>query len=109
MERSPLPAEGDVRVRFFGILRALRKEQGLEPYGEMHVSIPPMPASELARRLGLPLDRIEGVFCNHRIHPLSHVIRPGDEIAFVPKGTPGPHRYFLGLYQAGQEGSHPSE
>jgi hypothetical protein len=30
-------------------------------------------------------------------------ISPGDRVAFVPYGTPGPHRVFLGLYAAGKE------
>ena len=32
-------------------------------------------------------------------------VSPGDRVAFVPYGTPGPHRVFLGLYTAGKEES----
>jgi nitroreductase len=53
--------------------------------------------------MGLPVDTIEGAFCNHSIHGLAHVVMRGDQVAFVPYGTPGPHRYFLGLYEAGHE------
>ena len=56
----------------------------------------------IATRLDLPHDLIEGVFCNHTVYGLDHVIRPGDRIAFVPYGTPGPHRFTLGLYDAGR-------
>ena len=60
-------------------------------------------AAEIATRLGLPHDLIEGVFCNHTVYGLDHVIRPGDRIAFVPYGTPGPHRFTLGLYEPAEE------
>jgi hypothetical protein len=50
---------------------------------------------------------IEGVFCNRVVHGIDHVIKPGDRVAFVPKGTPGPHRFFLGLYAAGKDSDTP--
>lgn len=92
---------GTIRVRFFGVLHALRRERGLPAHEVLAVPAAGVVASELAGRLELPLESIEGVFCNHHVRSLDVVIRPGDEIAFVPKGTPGPHRYFLGLYGAG--------
>ena len=57
---------------------------------------------DLAASLGLPADRIEGVFVNHTVQGLNSLIRRGDRIAFVPYDTPGPHRLFLGLYDAGK-------
>ncbi len=60
---------------------------------------------DLARRLALPLGEIEGVFVNGRVRGPEHVILPGDRVAFVPKGTPGPHRFALGLYAAGRSAS----
>ncbi|PKQ29248.1 MAG: hypothetical protein CVT60_06370 [Actinobacteria bacterium HGW-Actinobacteria-10] len=98
------PTTGTIRVRFFGVLHALRRERGLPLHEVLPVPDGGVVASALAGQLELPLESIEGVFCNHRVHPLDVVIRPGDEIAFVPKGTPGPHRYFLGLYGAGRAG-----
>jgi hypothetical protein len=94
---------GNVRVRMFGALQAMRREQGLPTSTEADVPPNGVPAREIATRLGLPLERIEGVFCNHVVHGIGYVIHPGDDIAFVPKGTPGPHRFFLGLYAAGRE------
>jgi molybdopterin converting factor small subunit len=92
-----------VRVRFFGMLHSLRKERGLPLRAEVEVADEGVPASVIAEQLALPMERIEGVFCNHRVRPLSVTIMPGDQIAFVPQGTPGPHRYFLGLYEAGSK------
>jgi hypothetical protein len=96
---------GQVHVRLFGDLRAFQRERGGAV--EMDAQVPPagIPARELACELDLPVERIEGVFCNRVVHGLSHVIMPGDRVAFVPYGTPGPHRFFLGLYKAGHEDS----
>lgn len=93
---------GIVRVRMFGKLMAVRREQGAPTSLEYGVPAEGVRASEIAAALGLPLDQIEGVFRNHSVRPLDVVIRPGDDIAFVPYGTPGPHRFTLGLYSAGK-------
>lgn len=94
---------GNVSVRLFGMLHALRKEQGLPTRVEVHVPDDGMTGAELADALDLPLESIEGLFCNHTVYPVGHRVYPGDEVAFVPEGTPGPHRFFLGLYKAGKE------
>ena len=91
-------------VRLFGALYALQKERGGDTV--LEVELPPegVTGTELAGMLDLPLSMIEGVFCNRTVRPLGHRLMPGDRIAFVPEGTPGPHRFFLGLYAAGKEG-----
>lgn len=101
-DRASSPG-GTVRVRFFGVLHAIRRERGLPLHEVLTIPDAGIIASDLALQLELPLEVIEGVFCNHRVHALDVTLRPGDEIAFVPRGTPGPHRYFLGLYGAGLE------
>ncbi len=90
-----------VNVRFFGLLHTLRVGRDLPT--EERVPVPPegIVAEDLARQLELPVDRIEAVFRNHVVHGLDCLLRPGDEVAFVPRGTPGPHRYALGIYRAG--------
>ena len=96
--------EGDrVEVRMFGLLHTLRREAGLP--STLTVEVPPggTTARALALSLGLPLDRIEGVFVNRRVHGIEYPIAPGDRVAFVPHGTPGPHRFCLGLYDAGKD------
>ncbi len=90
-----------VIIRMFGLLHTLRKKQELPVTVEMQLPPEGKTARAIARQLQLPPDKIEAVFCNHLTYPLDHVIRPGDRIAFVPYGTPGPHRYFLGIQQAG--------
>jgi len=92
-----------VTVRMFGSLHALCREQGRATTLDAGVPAEGMTARALAEQLELPLDMIEGVFCNGHVYGLGHVIRPGDRVGFVPHGTPGPHRFFLGLYAAGKE------
>jgi molybdopterin converting factor small subunit len=98
MDDAPLAT-----VRVFGVLREFQRQQGRPAETAEMIPAEGISAAELADRMGLPLDSIEGAFCNHTIFGLTHVVRPGDQVAFVPYGTPGPHRYFLGLYRAGQE------
>ena len=95
--------ESPVTVRCFGALHSLRRERGLPTIIDVSVPDAGMTGVELAEHLDLPLDMIEGVFCNRTVRPVGWVIRPGDRVAFVPKGTPGPHRVFLGLYAAGRD------
>jgi len=58
---------------------------------------------QLAEQLTLPAELIEGMFVNHTLYGLGHTVMPGDRVALVPYGTPGPHRVYLGLYEAGLE------
>jgi hypothetical protein len=88
-------------IRMFGLLHTLRSRLGLPVTVELAVPPGGKAAREIALDLELPLDKIEAVFCNHIACPLDHIIMPGDRVAFVPYGTPGPHRYCLGIKQAG--------
>ena len=88
-------------IRMFGLLHTLRKQKGLPVTVELQLPPEGKTARDLAQELQLPLDKIEAVFCNHLTYPLDHVILPGDRVAFVPHGTPGPHRYCLGIKRAG--------
>ena len=91
-----------VTVRVFGGLRPVCEEAGLPFVFDVEVVPEGVSGTQLAASLGLPADMIEGVFVNHTVHPLGCRISPGDRIAFVPYDTPGPHRVFLGLYDAGK-------
>lgn len=91
-------------IRMFGLLHSIRQQRALPSVVELEVPEEGVSARQLAVDLDLPVDEIEGVFCNHVVHSLEHRIRPGDRVAFVPPGTPGPHRFMLGLYRAGKDG-----
>ncbi|MFZ5597598.1 MAG: MoaD/ThiS family protein [Bacillota bacterium] len=95
--------EGDknkqkVEVRGFSFIKEIFDKRGLTfPFyvdldGECS-------ASELARRLEIPEEMIEGVFINGIAGGVDRTVSPGDRVAFVPPGTPGPYRVILGLYK----------
>ncbi len=88
---------GVVNIRMFGFLRSFMKEGGLPD--RIEEVVPPGGKSglELAVKLGLPAEKIEAVFRNGLIQQLDAKIYPGDRVAFVPSGTPGPYRVLLGM------------
>jgi hypothetical protein len=48
--------------------------------------------------LDIPLQKVEVVFINHKAYSLEQaLIKPGDRVALVPPGVPGPHRFLLGF------------
>jgi len=95
-----------VSVRIFGSLRPLRTSRGLPCTLTVEVPRGGIAARDLAVSLELPLEKIEGVFVNHSLHGIGVNVSQGDRVAFVPYGTPGPHRVYLGLYAAGKTGNH---
>ncbi|MCX8007905.1 MAG: MoaD/ThiS family protein [Coriobacteriia bacterium] len=99
-----MPGSNRVQVRLFGSLRSWAIEQGRPTTHEIEIPADGVVARDLARSMGLPLDLIEGVFVDGKVHGGDCSILPGQRVAFVPKGTPGPHRVFLGLYDAGRRG-----
>jgi molybdopterin converting factor small subunit len=91
------PGSGVVSIRLFGFLRSFMKEKGLPD--RFDDTVPPEGKSglEVAAELGLPAEKIEAVFINGLIRQLDEKIYPGDRVAFVPSGTPGPYRVLLGM------------
>jgi hypothetical protein len=86
-----------VEVRAFAGLKQVFEERGWTfPYrykldGEVS-------ALELARRLDLPIDKIESVFINGFTDDLASArVRAGDRVGYIPYGTPGAARLLLGI------------
>lgn len=52
---------------------------------------------DLLMSMGLEKAEVEAVFINGKVAPFDTVIKEGDRVAFVPPGTPGPYRVFLGF------------
>ena len=90
-----------IYIRMLGFLYTFRRRQGLPSSFELQLPAEGKSALAIAKELELPIDKIEAVFCNNTIYSLDHQIMPGDKVAFVPHGTPGPHRFCLGIKQAG--------
>lgn len=87
---------GDIEVRGFGELKKLFEEREWSyPYIfnlEKDIS-----AFTLAGKLSIPIEKIEIVFINGKAKPIDCLLKPGDRVAFVPPGTPGPYRVLLGF------------
>lgn len=62
----------------------------------------PTTGTKLAEKLEIPLDEVEIVFINGFAQSLDYDIQPGDRVAFVPPGCPGPYRMALGFYSKNQ-------
>jgi len=86
-----------VEIRAFNFLKTIFDERGwsFPYYLELKQECS---AKELAEMLDLPLDRIEAVFINGiAMQPEKGRVKPGDRVAFLPPGTPGPYRVLLGI------------
>jgi hypothetical protein len=81
-----------------GFLHTHRVDRGEPP--AVHIEVPDggTTARDIARSLGLPLERIDGEFINHRSADLDAAVLPGDRVAFVPLGTPASHPAFFGPF-----------
>jgi len=53
--------------------------------------------ADLIAACGLTEHEVEAVFLNHKVVPHDAELRDGDEVVLIPPGTPGPHRYLLGI------------
>lgn len=88
-----------VTVRVIAFLDSYQKDRG-RPTTLLHeVPVAGSSARDIASELELPLDLIEGVFLNHRGNSLDALVRPGDRVAFVPRGTPASHPAFFGSFE----------
>jgi hypothetical protein len=92
-----MEGKGTITVRFFSFLETFRKDQGLPSCLEVSIPESGRPGMEIARDLGIPAEMIEAVFRNGVIQNVYDPIYPGDRVAFVPPGMPGPYRVLLGM------------
>ncbi len=97
-----MEAKNMVEIRGFLQLDAfLRKIQGKMPLVlELNE---PITGKALAERLDIPIDEIEVIFVNGFVQDLDYIINPGDRMAFLPPGCPGPYRLALGFYGKNQD------
>jgi hypothetical protein len=53
---------------------------------------------ELLDRLGIAPGDVEVIFVNRKAFAADRAtVQPGDRVALVPPGVPGPHRFLLGF------------
>lgn len=81
---------------FSFLQRPLRERNIPHKDAEMEVREGATPRT-LMDEMNLERQAVEAVFINGRIAPFDTVINDGDRVAFIPHGTPGPYRVFLGF------------
>ncbi len=58
-----------------------------------------MPGEELLQLLMIDRAKVESLIVNRSAIAIADaVIHPGDRVALVPPGVPGPHRLLLGIH-----------
>lgn len=87
---------GTIELRAFGKLQKIMHEKG---YGfpeafEIHDNLT---GHQLLAELRIEEDEVEAIFINGIVESLDHRINPGDRVAILPPGTPGPYRVMLGI------------
>ncbi len=81
----------------FSFLQKKLRQRQIE-YADASVEIPEgATAKLLLERMSLTREEVEAVFINGKVRPFDTVLQDQDRVAFVPPGTPGPYRVFLGF------------
>lgn len=90
-----------IEVRGFLKLDAFLRKK----YGSMPIIIDleePIRGTELAEKMGVSWEDVEVIFVNGFVQAIDYVIHPGDRVAFLPPGCPGPYRIAMGFYGKNQ-------
>ncbi len=91
-----------LEIRGFLQLDAFLKKK----YGKMPIFLEidgPISGLELSEKLGINRDDIEVIFVNGFVQQIDYILNPGDRMAFLPPGCPGPYRIALGFYGKNQD------
>jgi len=90
-----------IELRGFLQLDAFLKKK----FGTMPVFLEidgPISGLVLSKQLEIKRDDIEVIFVNGFVQQVDYIINPGDRVAFLPPGCPGPYRIALGFYGKNQ-------
>jgi len=96
----------DINIRIFGFLRRYMDAQGLTYAFNKEINPKGDTAYNIATSLNIPPEEIEAVFLNGSVKNIYDHVFPGDRLAFIPHGTPGPYRVFLGMVRENAERKH---
>lgn len=87
----------EIELRFFMFLAELCKERGWTSPMRLKIG-QEITGDELLARLDIPPERVEVLLVNGKaMWPAAARIQPGDRVALLPPGTPGPYRVLLGF------------
>jgi len=87
---------GAIELRGFAKLQAVMKEKGFG-FPEMYEVGDGLTGYQLLEQLAIQQDDVEAIMVNGSVCSLSYFIKPGDRVAILPPGTPGPYRVILGI------------
>lgn len=85
-----------IELRVFTFLTTLFRERNWP----IPMTVPlttPVTGCELLTLLEIDSTKVEAMFINGKAGPLTATIHPGDRVALLPPGTPGPYRVLLGI------------
>jgi hypothetical protein len=89
--------KGAIEVRLFMFLSALYKERNWSCPLSLQIN-EQLTGTGLLAILDIDRDRVEALLVNGMgVSPEDALIHPGDRVALLPPGTPGPYRVLLGL------------
>lgn len=89
---------GQIELRAFMGLRTLFSERGWPIPHFVDVEAD-MTGEELLRFLSIDNAKVESLIVNRSAIAVEDaIIHPGDRVALVPPGVPGPHRLLLGIH-----------
>ena len=88
---------GHIQVVFFHFLHNYMKERGRPAEIEIEAPADGLTCRSILTSLEVPEEMVEVVFINGHARGLAEKAFPGDRVAFVPPGTPGPYRVLLGM------------
>lgn len=93
---------GTIELRGFAKLYHVFKEKGLgfPEYYEVNDGIT---GKQLIQDLGLGPEDVEAIMVNGCVFNMKNLIKPGDRVAILPPGTPGPYRVILGIINQEKE------
>ncbi len=81
----------------FSFLQKKLKKNGFE-HANVKITISEnQTALDLIHSLKLSKNYVEAVFINGKANSFEYVIKDNDRVGLIPPGTPGPHRYLLGI------------
>lgn len=81
---------------FMGLADVFRERQWPNPHAFSIAG--ELTGPQLLRELDIAPERVEVMFVNRKAYAAdTAMIHPGDRVALVPPGVPGPHRFLLGF------------
>ncbi|AEG59658.1 MoaD/ThiS family protein [Desulforamulus ruminis] len=87
---------GTIELRGFATLQQVLHKKGFA-FPQMVEIGEGLTGDQLISKLDIKETEVEALFVNGRVQGLHDPIQPGDRVALVPPGTPGPYRVILGI------------